>query len=310
MESTPFVNSEMTSSEPVNNAAPSSTNVSPAAPRISVGEIYSRAFGVYKRCFGPMMLFVVSGMLAGALLICGLLGIILTITKPNLIALPPMMVGGLSALAIIVGAVLAVISHAAMIVVLVEDGKASVVGAWKRGLTLAWPLFVIGVLSMLVVIAGYGLLIPALVWGTTFSIASFVVILEGRRGLDALVRSREWMRGDTLATFGVYLLAAICVSFGSSVISGLVSYSTAQTLEGAMWLRVLIQIVIAVLVMPVQLSIAMVVYRDLVARKTPVHVAGNGPKQFYALMAVLGVVGMGLFARSAYNLVTLIQTLD
>ncbi|MDZ7726508.1 MAG: hypothetical protein U5L75_02930 [Candidatus Campbellbacteria bacterium] len=79
----------------------------------------------------------------------------------------------------------------------------SIGDAIKRGAGLAWPLFVLGVFSALVILgASIPFIIPAFLFLVWFSLAYYIAVEEDKRGFAALVRSREYMRERTFGVLG------------------------------------------------------------------------------------------------------------
>lgn len=71
--------------------------------------------------------------------------------------------------------------------------------AYRQGLKLFWPTLWVEVLRLLLTLAGLILLVvPGIIWGLRYSLATQTVILENKRGLDAFRRSKELTSGKLL----------------------------------------------------------------------------------------------------------------
>lgn len=74
------------------------------------------------------------------------------------------------------------------------QNKSKVLGLWITGL-----------LSGFIVFGGFWLLIiPAIVLALWFSLASYIVVFENVRGMNALLKSRDYIKGNTLKVFLYY----------------------------------------------------------------------------------------------------------
>lgn len=108
----------------------------------------------------------------------------------------------------------------AAIVVLVERGKITIKESLARSWSKVWPLFWVGVTIGFV--AGGGLflfLIPGIILSVYFIFAKIIVVTEGDKGMRALVRSREYVRGYFWPVFGRYL-AIVAVVFIAYLVLG------------------------------------------------------------------------------------------
>jgi hypothetical protein len=77
----------------------------------------------------------------------------------------------------------------------------------KVGWRTFWPVIWVAILRDLIIIGGLILfIIPGIIWGLRYSLAVQAAVIEGKRGVSALHRSRELTNGklfETFVNFGV-----------------------------------------------------------------------------------------------------------
>ncbi|MFI5260725.1 MAG: hypothetical protein ACHQU0_02955 [Candidatus Paceibacteria bacterium] len=105
--------------------------------------------------------------------------------------------------------------------------------SYQQGLRLALPFLWFEILLGLVIMGGSVLfIIPALLMSIWFLFGTFTFVLEGKRGLQALLQSREYVRGYWWALFGralvLYAVAIVpvyLVQFLITTVSASVGYA-------------------------------------------------------------------------------------
>lgn len=86
-----------------------------------------------------------------------------------------------------------------------EGGKTSVAEAFNGSRNLVLPLFVLGLISGFITLGGFALLvIPGIILTIWFSMSSYILFKEGKKGFEALLTSREYVRGMAGTVF-IYL---------------------------------------------------------------------------------------------------------
>ncbi len=79
--------------------------------------------------------------------------------------------------------------------------------SYRVGLKLFWPALGIGVLNMLAVMGGFVLLIiPGIILSIGLMFANYILVAEDKRGMNALLVSRNYVKGYWWAVFGRCLL--------------------------------------------------------------------------------------------------------
>ena len=88
--------------------------------------------------------------------------------------------------------------------------RGSFMESYRIGFSLFFPFLWIGILTFFIFLGGAVMLvIPGILMIVWFSLILYTVTLEGKRGLNAFIQSREYVRGYWLALFGRYLLLFI-----------------------------------------------------------------------------------------------------
>lgn len=76
------------------------------------------------------------------------------------------------------------------------NDKLSFVKAYNRAFESIWKYIWIGLLSSLLIVGGLFLgIFPGIIFAVWFSLAGYVLVAEGERGMSALLKSKEYIRG-------------------------------------------------------------------------------------------------------------------
>jgi hypothetical protein len=100
--------------------------------------------------------------------------------------------------------------------------------SYKATIGWFWPFVWLGILEFLAVIGAYVMLIiPGLWLGLAVSFAVYVFVIEGRRGIDALRQSKDYVKGYWWAVLGrvlllelVYLAAMLVIRIPVAMVGG------------------------------------------------------------------------------------------
>ncbi len=141
------------------------------------------------------------------------------------------------------------------------------------------------ILVLTIVVGGLFLLVvPALVFVVWFSMAEYIFVIEGDRGLGALLKSREYFRGYFWPLV-LRLAVALLIGFAAAVVAGSIGSLGGQS--GVIGLNLILQILVTPFLVVYELEI----YRDL--RRLRPGIAGtrvqNGRIGFTAI-ALWGVI--------------------
>ena len=174
-------------------------------------ELLSETFRMFKdRFFSILLLLIVPGLLIGLVVV--LMGIVV-----GLIAV----ISHLGSVTTIISVILMVLFGVvfiifqtwctiAVITSLCSSEKISFSEAFKRSWKNIFPFILINILLCAVVLGGMVLLIiPAFIFSIWFNFSNFVLVTDGDRGFNALMRSREYVKGHGWFVLGRYLLMGL-----------------------------------------------------------------------------------------------------
>jgi len=105
-----------------------------------------------------------------------------------------------------------------------EDAEIKIIDSFKSSLRLVFPYAWIGILIALAIGLGFILLIiPGLIFGIWFAFAPYIFFKEGIKGVDALKKSKELVKGNWWKVFGRgFVLSLITMLVG--IVFGLIPF--------------------------------------------------------------------------------------
>lgn len=146
------------------------------------------------------------------------------------------LLGLLALIAMVFFAILIPLSYLFLLKHLEKNEQVTTRALLKEATRGFWPFLLILVLSGLAIVGGLILfIIPGIIFSIWFSFAAFVFVFEGLRGVAALKRSKQLVRGyawTILARLLVFQIFIIVLSIPSYVLQALSSYT--QYLSPAM----------------------------------------------------------------------------
>ena len=170
------------------------------------------------------------------------------------------------------------------LIALVVREDLGIIEAFQTGWEYLWPMGWVLTLASGIVITGFVLgILPGILFSVWFAFCMFVLLEEDHRGMDALIASREYIRGHWWNTFGKLLLLWL--------------------LSAAVSIIPFVGQIISLLFTPFFMLFLLAMYQDLKeARGAIVVDASPGTRIFWWTLAILGLalplVGLaaGLFA--------------
>ncbi len=177
--------------------------------RVDVGSVLNRAFSIYGAQAGTL--------LPTAFVLFLLVGVVNGLLAGSLVLLPLTFAIGVIAGTLYQGMVVALVSD-------VQDGRRDYsVGELLRSVTpVLLPLIVAGFLAGLGI--GIGLillLVPGLFLATIWAVVGPAIVVERVGALEAFRRSRELVKGDAWAVFGVIVITFIITFVVSAIFGGI-----------------------------------------------------------------------------------------
>jgi hypothetical protein len=281
---------------PAESPVVTSTLLSPIA-------LLKQAWGLYKNNIWkfagimaiPMVLAFILTLLAGG----GFLVLLFFIWKMKLLGLALLLVAGL------VGAILFTLlflwSHVALIVAVRDrEERIGVLEAYKRSRHLISSYFTTNLIVGLVVIGGFMLfVVPGVIFAVWLSLVSFVFVCENLKGMDALVRSREYVRGKWGAVLGRIVSVAIVYFVAGFVLDIIMSVVKVPTLLS----RPLQSFIMSILVAPFMTIYMYFLYMNLRVSNPPVSSEAEKPKK--TLFIVFAWIGGLLIPLMIFGAVAL-----
>lgn len=239
---------------------------------ISIGDLFRQSWKTYRGKIGLLTKII---LLPVAFLVAGdLLGLF----APS----------GLAGLLAFIGTVISFFAYLAFIFALQENiqfGEAYR-RAWKKIWSYGWLM----VLSGFVTLGGFVMLvIPGIIFSIWFTFAIYVFALEGEKGMNALLRSREYVRGYWWQVFWRQAALILVAGAAALVIGFLGAVLTRGSEAGIDIILNLLTLMFA----PFVTVYLYALYQNLKLLKP--EVAGQppqGPRGFFYVSAMLGVVGI------------------
>lgn len=156
--------------------------------------------------------------------------------------------------------------------------------SFRRGWHKIGSYLWISILSALVVIGGYLLLIvPGIIFAIWFSLAAFVLVTENIKGMDALLKSREYIKGRWGGVFWRFIGFGLIVSLILAALAIVLYLLKLQTVNN------FFNPIIALFLAPFATAYAFLVYRHLKAEKGD-FVFQPQKKGLFIFIAILGFV--------------------
>ena len=168
--------------------------------------------------------------------------------------------------------------------VLVVKEELGIIEAFQAGWDYLWPMAWVLTLASGILISGFALgILPGILFAVWFTFGMYVLLEEVRRGMEALLASREYVRGHWWNIFGKVLALWLL-----SAVVGLIPF---------------VGQIFSLLFAPFFLLFLLSLYRDLKTVKgEAVVTAGSGTLAFWWFLAVVGLLlpllamGLAFFA--------------
>lgn len=240
------------------------------------GDLFRRAWEIYRRRAGVLLsIYVLSFLfLAGAFVICLGSGYLLSaVIHAGRRLLPAAgAVTGIMAGIIFFTWGLAAVTYA------VADESLGIRGALGKGGAAIWPFMWLISLVGYIIPGGFLLfIVPGVIFSVWFAFAQFIFVAEGRKGMDCLLRSKEYVRGQWFDVFlRLFLVWILSVVIGAVPVLGPI---------------------LSFLFMPYLMIFIWLVYTDVKALKGEVAYSGATIEKLKWIgAATLGYFALPLFA--------------
>lgn len=165
--------------------------------------------------------------------------------------------------------------------------------AYREAMPKIVPYLIVSAIVGLVTIGGLFLLVvPGIIFAIWFYLASFIVILEGDRGFNALFKSRAYIAGHELGIAGRIVVFALLYFFAIFLINFIVLFLGAS----GQWLFLLLSLPLS----PFAVIYPFVIYQSL--RQIRPEIASQpirGKKAPWIAVMLLGIIGPLIIAGYA-----------
>lgn len=229
----------------------------------SVSDLLKGAFEQYKKHFNslvPIMLVAGVGLY--------LQSIFLFLGTPSLQVGSSMKVAGTYGILFLVSTVIYIVGMIWGTTALLNkvhklDQPMTLGQAYSAAKPFIWPMIITGILVGIFTIIGFILLvIPGIIVGVWLSFSMYIVIAEGKSGMDAVKASKEYVTGYWWAVFGRLILVGLVVGIIAAVIGGI-----CQAILGVQ-LGTLVQNVVSLVLTPLALLYQYSLYLDVKRAKS------------------------------------------
>lgn len=174
----------------------------------SAGELFEKSWNLYKAHLGTFLKIAGVPIVLDVIFIIVLLyySIVHGLTLQEIIATAAWPVLLLVMAVSLIAYVFRLWSQAALIYAVKSEGNIKVKEAYRRSFSKVAAFIWIAFLSSLIIFGGFMFfIVPGLIFAVWFSMVYFVIIDENLRGTDALLRSREYIRGNFFKVAGLLL---------------------------------------------------------------------------------------------------------
>ena len=188
----------------------------------------------------------------------------------------------ISALALVIGYIILVFSSLALIFSI--HNNAGVDASYRASLRFFWPYVWIAILSSLALMGtAIMLVIPAIWLAILFTLKSYTLVIENRRGMDSLRQSKDYVTGYWWAVFGRALLFGIIIGIGSIIIR------LPFGILGVPLISSIVQSIIIVVTVPFSSIFFYKIFENLRTIKPELHDAPASGNTFIKVSAIIGI---------------------
>lgn len=214
--------------------------------------------------------------------------------------------------AVVAPIIIAQVWGQAAMIYAIKDSEENIgaIEAYRRSWRKIGSFFWVGFLASIIIFGGFMFFaIPGIIFAVWFSLAGYIVITEGAGGMDALLKSREYMRGRAWEVFGLLLVMfLIWIGVWAGMQIGLGILNIIFSALGAGIIGVILSLlmgVVSAMFTPFMMTYSYLIYRHLrqIKGDVAVHVS-VGKKLAFVAIGVLGILfGLGLFVFPFLSLV-------
>lgn len=176
-----------------------------------------------------------------------------------------------------------------------RSDRIGIMDSFRTGWHKILPYLWISVISSFLIVGGFLLfIIPGIIFSIWFSLAIYILISEDLRGMNALFRSKQLVKGYWWSVFGRFILIQIIAVVISLLIYPLIIVfrSPALLLLDRFW-----GLIVSFFFLPFSVTFSYLIYEDLkkLKKDVPFVVPERKTKIKYILIGIAGLLLLGLF---------------
>ena len=259
-----------------------------------IGELIKTSWGIFTKHAASFITIIIIPQLAFLVLgiVTALLGVSNSTPHAALNPAQSMVLGLIGIISVLSAIVLGPIAYVGLIYAIREkDQRLNLAEAYRRGLHKLGAYWWIAVLSGLIIMTGFLLLIiPGIIFATWFSFGLFIMIDEDIHGMNALLKSKEYVRGLWGKIFVRYLFVAILVVIVAAVVGGIAGGIAGKNNQIA---GAIINFVIQLVILPFMMTYYYELFRAVKAMRPNMTFAPDpSQRKLFGIFAAVGPIGL------------------
>lgn len=145
------------------------------------------------------------------------------------------------------------------LILAINNRSLTVSEAYKSAATFFWRYIGLSILTSLAITIGFILLIiPGVIVSVWLAFASMVLVLERSEIVEAMKRSKEYVRGKWWGVFGRLIAATFIALLTLAILFGVIRF-----LPIPLWVENMIMSLVSMLIAPVMVGYMYLMYQDL-----------------------------------------------
>jgi len=249
-------------------------------------------FKVYGQKLKPLLIialccYILMTAAVAIIILIGMIASLIVATTNNLIATLIVSIVAIIAMTFFVLYFFSWISAATIIVLKDRQETFGLREALKRAKPYAMPSLWVGVLSAAILFFGYVFfIIPGIIFSIWFLFSRYAVIADDKKGMEALLKSRDYGRGNFWNIFLLVALGIVSMLFIDSIIQPLNKAAGPQTEN-------IVNFIFGFLISPVATIYYYLIFENLKKTKTDSAILiSPSEKNFFGPMAIIGFILM------------------
>lgn len=178
-----------------------------------------------------------------------------------------------------------------------EKGNTNFKESYKKSLPYLVPVFVVSFLSGLISLGGFLLfIIPGVIFSVWFSFISYIIINEDIKGFNALLKSREYVKGRWWGVFGRFLAFGALMAIVYIVIIAFMAVIRFVFPGIGGILEQIFGVFINAVIAPLQIIFGFVLYEKIKNIKGDFEFSPSRKKKAFSIVSFIVVAILGIFS--------------